>query len=340
MEICYHTKYKHEINTLVGSIATPIICVIVLLLLLYHKNIIQLNHLDFGLIAAIGGVTIGTILCNKLIHNQIRQVLATKTLLEFGNQIEVAIESGHIKPYFQSRVLENTNRISGCEALARWEDGDKVITPSEFIPLAIETGKIKEIDCEIALCSICHLERWLSLGLITEPFTLSFNVNSDTLNDIECVTRIRNSIAGVSSHIVTIEIEITEESVLHLNESTQKHIKMLRQVGAQFAIDDFTAGHSSMNMLNKIDFDTVKLDRSLLTSEVASPNRRDISFNMIKSFVELSKSLGMKTTLEGIESAEVLDFYRPSGVENIQGYLFSKPSSVREFEKHYRQFNK
>ncbi|USD58911.1 EAL domain-containing protein [Vibrio sp. SCSIO 43140] len=339
MALCYRSKYKQEIVTLIGSIVTPLACATGLLLVLYYKNIVRLNHIDTGLVAAIVGVIVGIILCNKLIIAQARQVFETKSMLNYGNRLRTAIENQDIKPYFQSRVSETTNKISGCEALARWEDGDNLVSPAEFIPTAKLTGQIKDIDCEIAIRSIYHLERWLSRGLITEPFTLSFNISAETLNDQKCVNRIKDAVSSVACPIVTIEIEITEESVLHLNDTVNDHIQALRAAGANFAIDDFTAGHCSMHMLNKIDFDTIKLDKSLLTNEVAAPKRRDISFNMIKSFVELSKRLGMETTLEGIESVEALDFYRPSGIENIQGFLFSKPSCAYEFEKHYRQFN-
>lgn len=339
MALCYRSKYKQEIMTLIGSIITPIACVIGLLLVLYYKNILQSTHIDTGLVAAIAGVVVSIILCNSLIITQVRQVFETKSLLNYGNRLRAAIQKQDIKPYFQSRVSETTNKISGCEALARWEDGDILMSPAEFIPTAKLTGLIKDIDCEIAIRAIYHLERWLHRGLITEPFTLSFNISAETLNDPKCVKRIKDAVSSVACAIATIEVEITEESVLHLNDTVNDHIQQLRAAGASFAIDDFTAGHCSMHMLNKIDFDTIKLDKSLLTNEVTAPERRDISFNMIKSFVELSKRLGMETTLEGIESVEALDFYRPCGIENIQGFLFSKPSSAYDFEKHYRQFN-
>lgn len=333
-------QYQQELTILITSMLTPIAMMVGMLMLLTVKGFLDpAVFAETSMIIGVAGLVIGTVFCNSLILNQIKKVNYIREYNDQTAEIREALDQGDIRPYFQSRVSQETGKITGCEALARWDDGDKIIPPSKFIPLSLKSGLIVEIDCEIALNAIKQLEKWIKKGTINDEFTLSFNITGPTLKNADAVTRIANALNGVVSPTVSIEIEITEQTLVDYDDVVIKNIAVLRDAGGKFALDDFTAGHSSMSMLGAFRFDTIKFDKSLITDANKDVETRDISVKMIESFVILSKRLGMETTLEGIDSEESLALYQQAGIENIQGFLFSKPSPSHEFEDHYRQFN-
>ncbi|MEZ8883176.1 EAL domain-containing protein [Vibrio sp. 10N.222.51.C8] len=333
-------EYAKERNVLAISLCMPLLAAACLAGLLIGKGKVELSIFqEVSVIMACSGFIIGIIFGNRLVLTQMQKVI---TIRERNNQvlrINTALDNGDIKPYFQSRVSQTSGKITGCEALARWECQGCVIPPAEFIPFSIKEGLISEIDTEIAVQAIEQLKVWLITNKITDDFTLSFNVAADTLQCTDSIKKIANALSTVVNERISIEIEITEQTKIETNDMMLRNIELLKQSGADLALDDFTAGHNSMTMLTTIKFDTIKFDRSLITFKVNDTRSQEISIKVLENFVILSKQLGLNTTLEGIETPEALQLYQSSGIESFQGFLFSKPLSSNDFEQHYTNFN-
>ncbi|CAH6901242.1 EAL domain-containing protein [Vibrio chagasii] len=334
------SEYLKERNVLAISLCVPLLAAACLAGILIGKGKVELSIFqEVSVILACNGFIIGIIFGNRLVLTQIQKVIAIRERNQRVRCIQQALLNGEIKPYFQSRVSQTSGKINGCEALARWECQSGVIPPAEFIPFSIEEGLISSIDTEIAVQAIHQLEEWVQEHTIQDNFTLSFNVAADTLQCPAAIVRIANALRSVVSHKISIEIEITEQTKIETNDMMLRHIGLLKQSGADLALDDFTAGHNSMTMLTTIKFDTIKFDRSLITFKVNDTRSQEISIKVLESFVMLSKQLGLNTILEGVETPEALQLYQSSGIESFQGFLFSKPLSSIDFEQHYTNFN-
>lgn len=252
-----------------------------------------------------------------------------KELLFLATDLPRAISNNEIVPYFQPKISCKTGEINGVEALARWIHPEKgIIPPYKFIPRAEENGNIIGIDLAIAESAIARLKQWELKNIIKEDFILSFNLSPKTLMLQDIAEKVASLLNKYRVSTKNIEIEVTETVVINNYEHFENIISKFRDMGILVAIDDFSAGNASLDYIIKIDFTTLKIDRSLLTG-VTLDNKKKLQ--VYKAVVDIGKKLNMKLVAEGVETKVEEELIKSFGVDEIQGYYYAKPLKERDF---------
>jgi diguanylate cyclase (GGDEF)-like protein/PAS domain S-box-containing protein len=249
-------------------------------------------------------------------HLQTRQ--ATK--LALGG----AVARGELELHYQPLVNITSGAINACEALLRWRHRERgLIYPAEFIPLAEETGLIVPIG-EWILAEACRqAATWpahIGVALNLSP------VQFKSSGLVEAVARALSD-AGLAAE--RLQLEITESVLLDDNEGNLAVLQKLRELGVLIAMDDFGTGYSSLGYLRSFPFDKIKVDREFIKD---LPDGRE-SLAVLRAVSGLGKSLGMMTTVEGVETDEQLSTVRAEGFNEAQGYLFSRPVGAEELKQ-------
>ncbi|WP_052342667.1 EAL domain-containing protein [Bacillus sp. EB01] len=255
--------------------------------------------------------------------------------LNIGNYKEFIIESdlrNAIKTeelflHFQPRIDTKTGRILSAEALIRWDHPKwGMISPGEFIPIAEETDLVLQIG-DFVIKRVCaFLRDWKANGLPVVP--ISINVSSKRFLKADWVNKLEQILADhqIPSHL--IELEITESAIIKHKEAVDSAIKSLKKLGIRVALDDFGTGYSSLTYLKQFQVDTLKIDKSFIDNVTKSPQDQLIT----KAMISLAQGMNMNVVAEGVETPEQLDFLKGLECNEIQGYLFSRPVAIRDFE--------
>ncbi|RWX81592.1 EAL domain-containing protein [Neorhizobium lilium] len=238
--------------------------------------------------------------------------------------LQQAVETQQFEIYYQPQVDTNSERVVGFEALLRWHHPERgIISPTEFIPLAEETGLIVPIG-EWVLRQACK-------DAASWPTDISVAVNLSPVQ-FKSQTLAHAVISALSDSGLSasrLELEITESVLLTDNDTALATLHHIRSLGVRIAMDDFGTGYSSLSYLRLFPFDKIKIDQSFIRELGTSKDCAAI----VKAVVDLGASLGITTTAEGVETTEQLSRVREQGCGEIQGYLFGKPlplSSVNE----------
>jgi diguanylate cyclase (GGDEF)-like protein len=222
--------------------------------------------------------------------------------------------------HYQPQVDLVRGRISGVEALVRWKHPTLgLVSPGEFIPIAESTGVICDLGARI-LRTACRQASTLDPEIV-----MAVNVSPVQFRSPQFLTDVRNALVLSRLPGSRLEIEITEGVLLNSSDLVTRTMESLRGLGVRLAMDDFGTGYSSLSQLAQFQFDTIKIDRSLVGRD---PKHRAI----VRSIVALSRGLGMNALAEGIETDQDLLALREDGCEYFQGYLFGKPSPAANLE--------
>jgi EAL domain-containing protein (putative c-di-GMP-specific phosphodiesterase class I) len=216
-------------------------------------------------------------------------------------------------------------RIRGVEALARWhhpKEGD--IPPQRFIKIAEEIGLIMEIDRFVLRRALAEIGGLIRAG---SNLVLAVNVAATEIEDPLFIRDIITSVREADFPPPNLEIEITESVAMRNPDVVRERISLLRQLGIRFAMDDFGAGYSNLSTMARLPFDTVKLDRTLVAGVAEDREKQTI----LRLALGLADELGFETVVEGVETAEDLQFAAENGATMAQGYLFSPPLPLDEF---------
>ncbi len=244
------------------------------------------------------------------------------------NKLRHAIESDHLLLYFQPQVSLRTGEISGLEALVRWDDPELgLILPSEFIPLAEETGLILPLG-EWVLKSACTQNKiWQTAGYKQLP--ISINLSARQFREISIVQTIHNALQEVELEPKFLKIEITETHVMQDVDYTISTLEILREMGIHVALDDFGTGYSSLNYLKRLPIDQLKIDKSFIND--IPENLHDAT--ILTAISTMAQTLGIKVVAEGVENESQLHFLQSIECDTIQGYYFSRPLPTHELLK-------
>jgi diguanylate cyclase (GGDEF)-like protein len=238
--------------------------------------------------------------------------------------LRVALERGQFEIYYQPILDLNTDRLSGFEALLRWNHPTRgVVFPGQFIPLAEELGIIKSIGAWLFRQACSDAVQFLGDAKI------AVNLSPIQLEDDGIIGIVNAALSASGLDPARLEIEITESALLKNSSVTIALLVRLHGLGLSIALDDFGTGYSSLSYLRSFPFDKIKIDR-LFISEMAT---RDDCAAIVSSIVSLAARLGMTTTAEGVETQEQLDLVRNVGCSSAQGYLFGRPEPIRNVFK-------
>lgn len=246
---------------------------------------------------------------------------------EINNSMEQALKDGEFIVYLQPKIGLSDNKLVGAEALVRWKKGDVLIPPNEFIPIFENNGFIVNLDFYIyeEVCKV--IKRWMDDQQDIVP--ISVNVSRAHLNDENFVYDIKNLVDAYEIPYHLLELELTESIFLNNTEVALTTMKTLRKLGFGVSIDDFGAGYSSLNLLKDMATDVIKLDKEFFGKGDMQKEEKII----LSSIISMAKQLNMKVLSEGVETQKQSDFLKSVLCDMAQGYLYSKPLPVKEFEK-------
>ena len=248
--------------------------------------------------------------------------------LELEARLMRALTHNELEVYYQPQLDINTGRLIGAEALVRWNDPDRgLIMPGQFIPLAEQTGLVADIG-EFVLRSGCRqLKKWLDQGC--QPITLAVNLSPVQIRHADMYELVAGVLEETGLKPEYLELELTESALMEREQESIELLQKLRNLGVKIAIDDFGTGYSSLAYLKKFPLDVLKIDKSFV-DEI--PNDKD-DMVIAATIVAMGQNLGIRVLAEGVETQDQLDFLKSKQCHCYQGYLYSPPRPVSEFEK-------
>ncbi len=241
-----------------------------------------------------------------------------------------ALQNNEFMVYLQPKYTMEEEKISGAEALVRWnkEDGS-LLSPSFFIPIFEKNGFITELDMYM-LRNVCWIQKsWLDKGY--RPLPLSVNISRIHFANPNLAEMIKDIVDEYEIPHELVELELSESAFLQNKQMLIGTVTILREYGFVVSMDDFGAGYSSLNSLKDLPLDIVKLDGELfrITDEVERGQ------TVIRNTISMAKDLHMKVVAECIETREQVEFLSSVGCDIIQGYYYAKPMPVEQFENRY-----
>jgi len=243
-------------------------------------------------------------------------MVAEKLSLE--NKLRQALEQDQLLLHYQPKVDIGSGRISGLEALMRWNDPETgIVLPPKFIPLLEETGMILEAGTWALEKAIADSLAWQTKKL--RPPRIAVNVSPIQLNQKNFVSTIERVVMGSGDKAAMLELEITESLVMQDVVSNIQKLRMIRDMGVEVAIDDFGTGYSSLSYIAKLPANTLKIDQSF----IANMTNNSDDLGIVSTIISLAHSLNMRVVAEGVESEEQARFLRLLKCDEIQGFLFS-----------------
>jgi len=240
-------------------------------------------------------------------------------------QLHEALAERHLRPFLQP-IVDANGKVVGAEALARWiHPTDGFLSPAKFIPVFEKNGMIVEVDKYMWRCACEILSRWKKQGC---DMFISVNISPKDFYFIDVTAEIRRLVKEYGIEPSRLRIEITETVMMTNADEKMNILRDLRSSGFIVEMDDFGSGYSSLNMLKDMPVDVLKIDMKFLSKSSDENKARTIIQNILK----LSEDLGISSLTEGVETAEQFNMLSEMSCKLFQGYYFSKPISVEEFE--------
>jgi diguanylate cyclase (GGDEF)-like protein/PAS domain S-box-containing protein len=243
--------------------------------------------------------------------------------------LRAAIQQGQFELHYQAQV-DGSNRPIGAECLVRWRHPERgMICPGEFISLAEETSLILPLGHWVLQTACRQLAAWSKMPGM-DDFTLAVNVSPRQFRQSAFVGEVLAAIDDYGANPSLLKIELTENLLVENVEEIIDKMVALRAVGVSFSLDDFGTGYSSLSYLKRLPLDQLKIDQSFVREALVDPNDAALA----KTVVALGQSLGLGVIAEGVETQAQRDFLLRSGCSYFQGYLFSRPLPIGNFEEY------
>ena len=261
---------------------------------------------------------------------QMQAVITTRATLEAG--LREALLKQQFLLYYQAQV-DSQGHVTGAEALLRWQHPQgELVSPMEFIPLAEDTGLILLLGRWVLETACAQLALWAACPELAH-LMVAVNVSAREFHHKDFVDQVKSVLVTSGARPQRLKLELTESLLLHDVEDTIVKMTALRAEGVSFSLDDFGTGYSSLSYLKRLPLDQVKIDRSFVRDVLTDAYDSAIA----RSVIDLGRNLGLGVIAEGVESGAQRDFVAANGCQNYQGYLFSRPLPLHEFEKFVRR---
>ncbi len=244
---------------------------------------------------------------------------ASNARLTIERELRKALTTDDIKVCYQPQVAATSEKLVGFEALIRWEHPERgLIYPGDFIPIAEETGLILELGRYVLDRALADVKHWREEGLTNARVSINFSalqVQQDSF-----ISEIVEALDKYGLPGAALEVEITENIIMNDMAQVIRKLRKLTTLGIKIAVDDFGTGYSSLSYLQQFPINTLKIDKSF----VSSINVSDEGTSIVNAIVAMAKGLKLDLIAEGVETDPQLEYLKSLGCEAIQGYLFGK----------------
>jgi EAL domain-containing protein (putative c-di-GMP-specific phosphodiesterase class I) len=254
--------------------------------------------------------------------------IAVKERAGLESDLRRSLEAQRFLLHYQAQVA-GEGRITGAEVLVRWLHPQRgLVSPAEFIPLAEETGLILPLGHWVLKTACVQLTRWANRPEMAH-LTLAVNVSAHQFRQPDFVEQVLAILEDTGANPNRLKLELTESLLVHNVDEIIEKMFALKAKGVGFSLDDFGTGYSSLSYLKRLPLDQLKIDQSFVRDVLIDPNDAAIS----RTIVALAQGLGLSVIAEGVETESQRDFLAASGCHAYQGYFFSRPVPLEEFEK-------
>ena len=259
----------------------------------------------------------------EIFDDSLREAVVERVQLEA--QLRNVVDRGELRLDYQPFVDLGTSRITGVEALLRWDHPELgVIPPLRFIPVAEQSGLIVEIGVWVLREACAQAARW------GDDLEIAVNVSPRQLADADFSDQVSDALAAAGLRPERLCLEVTESAVVADLETATRSLNRLRRLGVRLAIDDFGVGYASLSQLKALPpVDVLKIDRSFVDGMVAGGEDKAI----VDAVIQLASSLGLETVAEGVESGDQADLLRDMRCRTAQGYHFARPVGPAAIEE-------
>jgi diguanylate cyclase (GGDEF)-like protein len=241
--------------------------------------------------------------------------------VKIGTELRGALDAGEFFLAYQPTFSLRDMSVTGVEALIRWRHPSRgVVAPDEFIPIAEHTGLIIPIGAWVLRTACAEAAGWQGPD---RRLSLAVNVSARQLDNDDLIDHIRSALADSGLPAGLLTLEITETALMQDPDAAATRIASLKAIGVRIAIDDFGTGYASLTYLRRFHVDAIKIDRSFVSSMADSTE----SAVIVRTLVQLGKSLGIETVAEGIEARQQLKHLQREDCDSGQGFLFARPLS-------------
>lgn len=252
--------------------------------------------------------------------------------LNLDSSMHHALDNGEFSLHYQPQIDAESGEIVGCEALIRWNHPELgMISPLKFIPISEANGLIILIGRWVLYTACMQNKLWQEAG--NKPIYVSVNLSVVQLIQEDFIDMVSETLAETGLSPEYLELEITESVAVKNHEYITGILEKLKKMGIRIALDDFGTGYSSLNYLKNFAINTLKIDRSFISDINENPKNAAI----VSSILAMGKNLKLNVTAEGVETKEQYETLRDKGCKIIQGYYFSKPLPLNEFEKQIKK---
>jgi diguanylate cyclase (GGDEF)-like protein len=246
--------------------------------------------------------------------------------LALESSLRHALELGEFRLFYQAKRDIASGRITGMEALLRWEHPDLgIVAPMQFIPIAEETGLIVPIGKWVLKTVCLQSSAWQRQGL--PALSIAINMTARQFLDEQLLADVASILTETGMDPRLLEIELNESLLMHSVENTMRILTGLKGLGVKIAVDDFGIGYSSLAMLQRFPLDTIKIDRSLMREFFGTPDETGLA----DAIIAMGKSLSLTVVAQGVETKEQAEHLRLHACDELQGFYFKRPLPVDEF---------
>lgn len=261
----------------------------------------------------------------RFFDKKMQKAVEERVALE--RELRLALEKAQFELYYQPQVDQH-KRLLGAEALIRWTHPKKgIVMPSEFIPLAEDSGLIVLIGQKVLEEACMQLSKWQD-HQPTKHLSLSINVSAKQFNQENFVAMVEETVKRYAFDPSFLKFEIVESMLLESLGMTIDKMNSLRKLGIRFELDDFGTGYSSLQYLKQLPLDQLKIDQSFVRDVESDDNDKAL----VKTIIAMGHGLGIKVTAEGVETDAQRQFLMDHGCDYFQGYLFGRPMEIDQFE--------